>query len=116
MKVLVVDDNAEVRRLIKGLLAEIAEEIYECADGALAIDIYTRQHPDWVLMDVFMKETNGFAATKAIRKIDPQAKIVIITSYTDKRTRQAAAESGAAAFLGKDDLLALIPLLRGTPR
>ena len=52
MKILLVDDNAEIRRLIKSLIAEIAGEIYECDDGAKAFEIYAAHLPDLVLMDV----------------------------------------------------------------
>jgi CheY-like chemotaxis protein len=111
MRILIVDDNAEVRRLIKSLLADIADEIDECDNGAAAVRLYERRRPDWVLMDVFMKEMDGLAATKLIKELDPAAKIVIVTNHPDKRTRQAAAEAGATAFLGKDELLSLIHLL-----
>ena len=111
MKILVVDDSAEMRRLMKTLLAGLADEIYECDDGAEAIEIYLARRPDWVLMDVFMKETDGIAATAAIKKIDAQARVIIVTNHTDKRTRAAAADAGADAFFGKDELLALVDLL-----
>jgi CheY-like chemotaxis protein len=112
MKILVVEDSAEVRRLIKSLMAEIADELYECSDGAEAVEIFIKHRPDWTLMDVYMKGTDGLAATRAIKEIDPQAKVVIVTNHTDKRTRHAASDAGADAFFGKDDLLALISLLK----
>ena len=111
MRILIVDDNAEVRRLIKSLLAETADDIYECDNGADAVRLYKMRLPDWVIMDVFMKEMDGIAATKEIKKIDPAAKIVIVTNHTDRRTRQAAEDVNATAFLGKDDLLSLSSLL-----
>jgi CheY-like chemotaxis protein len=112
MKILVVDDSAEVRRLIKSLIADIADEIYECSDGAEAVEIFIKQRPDWTLMDVYMKKMDGLAATKAIKEIYPQARIIIVTNHTDKRTRKASSDAGADAFFGKDDLLSLISLLK----
>src|SRR5262249_26718121 len=94
MKILVVDDNAEIRRLIKSLVIDIADEVYECDGGAEAIEAYHIHHPDWVLMDVFMRKMDGLNAAKIIKIADPRAKILIVTNHTDKRTRQAAAAAG----------------------
>lgn len=111
MKILLVDDSAAVRRLLKSMLAEVADEIFECDDGAEAFEIYAAHLPDWVLMDVFMKKTDGLTAIEMIKKAYPTAKIIVVTNHTDKRTRQAATEAGADRFFGKDDLLSLINLL-----
>ena len=111
MKILLVDDSAPVRRLIKNLLADLDIEIYECEDGAESLEFYAAQLPDWVLMDVQMKKTDGFAAIKMIKQSYPQARIVVVTTQTDKRTRQEAEKAGAFAFVGKDDLMPLLPLL-----
>jgi CheY-like chemotaxis protein len=116
MKILVVDDSGEVRRLIKSLITDIADEIYECSDGAEAVELFIKHRPDWTLMDVYMKKMDGLAATKAIKEIDPQSQVVIVTNHTDKRTRKASLEAGADAFFGKDDLLALISLLMTKPQ
>ncbi len=114
MKILLVDDSAAVRRLLKSMLAEVADEIFECDDGAEAFEIYATHLPDWVLMDVFMKKTDGLTAIEMIKKVYPSAKIVVVTNHTDKRTRQAAMEAGADGFFGKDDLLSLVSLLMKT--
>ena len=111
MKILIVDDNSEMRRLIKSLITDLTDDIYECADGTEAFEIYSKHYPDWILMDVFMKHTDGLKATKIIKEYDREAKIVIVSNHTDKRTRQAAAEAGAVKFFGKDDLLSLVSYL-----
>jgi CheY-like chemotaxis protein len=112
MKILLVDDSADIRRLLKSMLAEIADEIYECGDGAEAFEAYAAHLPDWVLMDVFMKKTDGLTAIEIIKKVYPQARIVVVTNHTDKRIRQAAFDAGANNFFGKDDLLALVSFLK----
>lgn len=111
MKILLVDDSAPVRRLIKSLISDFDVEVYECEDGAEAFEVFAAQLPDWVLMDVQMKKTNGFAAIKMIRESYPQARIIVVTNQTDQRTRKEAEETGAFAFVGKDDLMPLLPLL-----
>jgi two-component system response regulator DesR len=85
--------------------------VYECADGETAVAMYGRVHPDWVLMDLKMAGMDGLAATRAIRRSDPAARVVIVTEMSDPQWRSAAAEAGAAAFVAKTDLLALPSLL-----
>ena len=48
MTILIVDDNPEMRRLLRGLLQDVAEAIYECADGAEALATYEAHRLDWV--------------------------------------------------------------------
>lgn len=50
MTVLIVDDNAEMRRLLKSIVRPLAEAAYECGDGAEALAAYAAHRPDWVLM------------------------------------------------------------------
>lgn len=111
MKLLLVEHNVEMRRLIKGMISEFADEIYESDGGSDAIELYTAVRPDWVVLDVFRKPDNGFAVADSIIKADPEARIAFISSFTDERTRQWAKEAGGKAFFGKDDLLCLAEFL-----
>ena len=105
MKILVVDDNREMRRLLRGLLKDVAEAIYECADGVEALAAYEVHHPDWVLMDVRMREVDGIAATRQITKSWPAARIMIVTDYDDAQLREAARAAGASEYVIKENLL-----------
>ncbi|MGH9932402.1 MAG: response regulator, partial [Pyrinomonadaceae bacterium] len=62
--VLIVDDSEPVRRMIRALLADVADELIERADGALALAAYREHRPDWVSMDIEMKELDGLEATR----------------------------------------------------
>lgn len=112
MKILLVEDNTEMRRLLKSMIADIADEIHEAGDGAEAVALYHTVRPDWVLMDIFMKPTDGLTAAAAIKNLDSEAKIVFVSNHTDKRTREAAKNAGSTAFFGKDDLLSLLEFLK----
>jgi CheY-like chemotaxis protein len=112
MTVLIVEDNASVRRLLRRAVQQIATEIWECVDGAEALAVYSEQLPDVVLMDVRMPTMNGLAATRQIRKADPQARIIIVTDCDDEETRAAAREAGAWAYVLKQDLTTLEALIR----
>ena len=111
MRLLIVDDNAAVRRLIKSIVLPLAGEIRECADGTDAIAAYNEQRPDLVLMDIRMNEMDGISATKQITAADPAAKIVVVSDYDDAALRQAAMNAGACGYALKDNLLNLVRLL-----
>jgi CheY-like chemotaxis protein len=112
MKVLIVDDNSYVRQMMKNYLVGIADETFECEDGADALDAYKNFQPDWVLMDWEMKRMDGLAATRGIFAGNPDAKIVMVTQYDDSELREAASEAGVSGFVLKDDLLSLRSILK----
>ncbi len=107
MNILIADDNPPVRRIIRSLVARKSDEIYECADGAEALAAYVKYRPDWVLMDIEMRNMDGITATQAIRAVNPQARIIVVTSYDDPALRTEAEEAGAVAYVVKDDLIRL---------
>ena len=111
LRVLLVEDSAPMRALIRSLVQEVSPDVYECADGESAVDLYERVRPDWVLMDVKMAGMDGLSATRAIRKSDPAARVVIVTANTDEQSRADAMAAGASAFVAKHDLLQLPALL-----
>lgn len=112
MKILLVEDNAEMRRLLRSMVETIAAEIIEASDGAAAVELYRSERPDWVLMDIFMKPTDGLTAAGAIKNMDAEASIIFVSNHTDKRTREAAHNAGGTAFFDKKDLLSLVDFLR----
>ena len=111
--VLVVEDNAAMRSLIRSLVEGTGAAVHECADGESALDLYARVHPDWVLMDVKMGGMDGIAATRALRRSDPGARVVIVTEQQGEQVRRAATDAGAVGFVAKDHLLDLPQLLAG---
>lgn len=112
MTILIVDDNEEIRRTIKALLASLsASQIHECGDGASALAAYQKHRPDWVLMDIKMKPVDGITATRQILSADPGARVIMVTNYAESELREAAKSAGAIAYVLKDNLLTLVPLL-----
>jgi CheY-like chemotaxis protein len=109
--VLIVEDNVTMRALIRSLVEGVGSVVHECADGESAVAYCARQHPDLVLMDVKLAGMDGIAATRAIRRSDPGARIIIVTEQRDEAYRRAATAAGARGFLLKENLLELPALL-----
>ena len=112
MCLMIVEDNSEMRRIIRRMVAGVATEIVECADGSEALASYTRSQPDWVLMDIEMAGVDGITATRQITAAFPDAKVIIVTSHTDEPLRVAAREAGACGYVMKENLLELRKLLK----
>jgi CheY-like chemotaxis protein len=112
MTILIVEDNPTIRRLIRRAISDIADNIFECNDGADALAAYTEHRPDAVLMDVRMPRMDGLSATRLILQQHPAARIVILTDYNDDGLRSAAREAGACAYALKNNLTELDTVLR----
>lgn len=111
MKLLIADDNAEVRALLRRLFANLATELRECADGQEAIQAFNQLNPDWTIMDLSMPRLDGLAATRQILASHPAARIIVLTEYRGAEYEQAAREAGACAFVLKENLQPLVALL-----
>lgn len=107
MKLMIVEDNDQMRRLIKSIVARLADAVYECSDGSEALAVYAIHHPDWVLMDLEMPVMDGITATRQIKAAFPDAHICIVTQHNDAQSREAAFAAGADEYVIKDDLVAV---------
>jgi CheY-like chemotaxis protein len=114
MKVMIVDDNAEIRALIRLLLSDVASEFVECADGREAVVLYETERPDWTVMDVMMAGIDGITATRLITSKFPGSHITIVTQHNNPKLRDRAHEAGATGFLLKEDLMELRSALADT--
>ena len=80
-KVLIVDDSLFIRAMIKGVLVQNGYEVIaEACDGDDAISKYKEFQPDIITMDITMPGTNGIVASKEILKLNPDAKIIVISA------------------------------------
>ncbi len=94
-----------MRELIKRVIGDLAEGVWECSDGRDALDLYEKHRPAWVLMDIRMEHMDGLAATQQITTAWPFARVLVVTSYTDEDLREAAHRAGARGFISKENLL-----------
>ncbi|MCP1490652.1 two-component system chemotaxis response regulator CheY [Peribacillus frigoritolerans] len=101
-KILIVDDAAFMRMMIKDILSKNGFEIVgEAADGAQAVDKYKETHPDLVTMDITMPEMDGIKALKEIKKINPQAKVIMCSAMGQQAMVIDAIQEGAKDFIVK---------------
>ena len=100
-----------MRDMIKTVMSKFPHEFIECSDGEEAVRAFRQFRPDYTFMDVEMKPMDGLTATKKIKSIDPGARIIIVTNYGDKRTREAARLAGAEGFVLKENLLEVQKLI-----
>ncbi len=101
---LIADDHAIVREGMNHLIDghPDLEIVAEAADGAEAVLLAKRHKPDVILMDLVMPRMDGIAAIKAIRRDDPAARILVLTSFADDDKVFAAIKAGALGYLLKD--------------
>lgn len=116
MKLLIVDDCERVRALIRRLVGGLCGAIHECADGSQALEAYEEFHPDWVLMDLRMRDVDGLEATRRIVAADRQARVVIVTNCDDEQMRGTAREAGACAYVLKENLWSLREMMTTAAR
>ncbi|MGB7537489.1 MAG: response regulator transcription factor [Anaerolineales bacterium] len=104
VRILIADDHRIVREGLR-LILESQEEftlLGEAADGADAVRMAEELHPDVILMDLRMPEMDGITAIEKIRGRDPQAAIVILTTYNEDDLMVRGLRAGARGFLLKD--------------
>lgn len=101
-KVLVVDDAAFMRMMLKDILLKGGFEIAgEATNGAEAVRLYQELKPDLVTMDITMPEVDGITAVKEIKKIDPNAKVVMVSAMGQQAMVIEAIQAGASDFIVK---------------
>jgi len=113
VKVMIVDDNAEMRTLIRSLLSGVTQAFAECASGADAVARFGAERPDWTLMDIAMPGMDGLTATRRIKAQFPEARILVITQHHSVKLRDSAREAGATGYLNKEQLTWLEGILTG---
>jgi len=101
-KVLIVDDAAFMRMMLKDILSKEGYEIVgEAENGAIAIEKYKELTPDLVTMDITMPEIDGIQAVKEIKKINSAATVVMCSAMGQQSMVIEAIQSGAKDFIVK---------------
>ncbi len=104
IQILIVDDHTVVRDGLNALLsAEPGMKVVGmCGDGQQAVKMTSELHPDVILLDLVMPKMDGVQATLEIKKVYPQARILILTSFAENHQVFSAIKAGAIGYLMKD--------------
>ena len=104
IKILIADDHPLIRQGLRVIIETQPdlELVGEASNGEQAVQKALTLHPDIVIMDLQMPIKDGLAATREIAQADPQAQVLVLTSFPDDDNVYAAIKAGAMGFLLKD--------------
>lgn len=101
-KIMVADDAAFMRLMLTDILTKMGHQVIAEADnGKTAVDLYKKNKPDLVTMDITMPFMNGIDAVKGIMEFDPNAKIIMLSAMGQKEMVINAIKAGAKDFVVK---------------
>ena len=101
-KILIVDDAAFMRMMIKDILTKNGYEVVaEAANGVEAVELYKSHQPDLVTMDITMPEMDGIEAVKQIKAVNPAAKVIMCSAMGQQSMAMDAIKAGANDFIVK---------------
>jgi NarL family two-component system response regulator LiaR len=104
IKVLIVDDHQVVRQGLRTFL-ELQEDVLvvgEAGDGETAVDMVRQLNPNVVLMDLVMPRLDGISATRQVKSLGSDVKVIALTSFTEDDKVFPAIQAGASSYLLKD--------------
>ncbi len=101
-KILIVDDSSFLRNSLRKLLEEGGFEVVAMAENGLeGVARYKELKPDLVTLDIIMPQMGGLEALKAIRHLDPGARVVVVSSLSAKEPIQECGRAGAKGYILK---------------
>jgi len=101
-KILIVDDAAFMRGTLKHIAEIDQQEVVGMAkEGEEALKLYKELKPDLVLLDILMKGMDGISTLKAIKKEDPEAKVIMVTALGQEEKQAEARKLGASGYIRK---------------
>lgn len=103
-KILVVDDEPHIRKFVTLLLQALgAIAVLQAANGTEALQVYQREKPQLVLLDVNMPRIDGLQTLRGLKRMDPACVVVMLTSLVNRQTVEECLDLGAWGYLRKDN-------------
>lgn len=100
-KVLIVDDDPSIRRLLNRILRDMGHSTIEAADGNEALVLLQSENPALILLDLHMPRLDGLATLEAILESNPEMGVIMMTGDGDEERGKAAMQRGACDYLPK---------------
>jgi len=100
-KVLIIDDAGFIRRWCRAALVDAGYQVVEATNGGEGLRVFKEARPDAVLLDVTMPVMDGLQALQEIRRIDPNARVIMLTSEGQMDTVVQSRRLGARDFIVK---------------
>ena len=100
-KILIVDDELDVREFAKNFFTKRKLQVFTAENGQKAIDILIKERPHIVLLDVRMEGMDGIETLERLRQLDKKAKVIMVTGIGEEETMKRAKELGAIDYIHK---------------
>lgn len=101
-KILIADDSAFMRTVLRDIIVQAGHRVAaEAENGQHAVELYSLVQPDLVVLNIVMPELYGLEALRKIRKIDPNAKVIMCSAMGNQYTVVEAIQAGALDFVVK---------------
>jgi two-component system chemotaxis response regulator CheY len=100
-KVLLVDDSGLARRSTRRVLEQAGYSVIEAEDGLSALERFSVDKPDLVLLDLVMKGMYGLDVLSKLRELDPAARVIVMSADIQTSSRELVQSAGASGFINK---------------
>ena len=103
LKILIADDSASDRMVLQAIVAQLGHEVVLAEDGLDAVDVFTNESPDIILLDALMPRLDGMGAARLIKQqsADRLVPIIFLTSLSDAESLAECLDAGGDDFLSK---------------
>lgn len=103
-KILIVDDSKTYQKIIEKILSPNFEIVGMGSSGIEGIELYQKLRPDLVLLDITMPNCSGKECLEKIMQVNPEAKVIMVSSIGDEKTVLECLQMGAKAFVNKAEI------------
>jgi len=100
-KILVIDDEATIRKVFIKLLAQEKYKVFTASNGKKGIEITKKEKPDLIILDLKMEGLDGIETLKRIKKFNKHVIVIVLTAYGTMETASGAMKLGAHDFIAK---------------
>lgn len=101
MKIMLADDEPSIRTLVRVVVEEEGFEFCEAQDGKSALQVFEKEHPDLVILDIMMPRMSGFDVCERIRTINPDVPVIFLSAKDDIVDKQSGYKVGADDYMTK---------------